>query len=77
MSAFDRFCGAIACLLGVALLVLGGLGLFVGCSANFTLPPVLGVVPAFVGWGIIRAVRVAWSVEPANRRRRYSDDWSP
>ena len=60
MNAFDKSCAAVAFVLGVVLLVIGGLGLFAGCRAHFTLPPVLGVIPAFVGWGIVRAVYLAW-----------------
>lgn len=61
MNIFDKLCAALAFVLGVLLLVLGGIGLFVGCKANFSLPPVLGVIPAFVGWGIVRAVYFAWN----------------
>ena len=61
MNVFDKLCAAVAFLLGVGLLVLGVVGLFTGCKAHFTLPPVLGVIPAFVGWGIVRAVYVAWN----------------
>jgi hypothetical protein len=61
MNAFDKFCAALAFLLGIVFLVLGVLGLFTGCNAHFTLPPVVGVVPAFVGWGIVRAVYFAWN----------------
>lgn len=61
MNAFDKICAALAFLLGIALLVLGVVGVFTGCKAHFTLPPVLGVIPAFVGWGIVRAVYVAWN----------------
>jgi len=50
----------IAFALGIVLLILGAVGLFVGCSANFTLPPILGALPAFVGWGIVKSVRIAW-----------------
>jgi hypothetical protein len=60
MNAFDKICAVLAFPLGVVLLVLGIIGLFVGCNASFVLPPILGVVPAFVGWGIIRPVVVAW-----------------
>lgn len=60
MKYFDRFCFVLAFGLGCALLVLGSLGLFLGCKAHFTLPPVFGVVPALVGWGITRAVYLAW-----------------
>jgi hypothetical protein len=61
VNAFDKFCALGAFLLGIVLLVLGGLGLFAGCSAHFTLPPVAGIIPAFVGWGIVRPIWVAWS----------------
>ncbi len=57
MNTFDRICAATAFALGV---VLGAFGTFTGCRAHFTLPPVLGVVPAFVGWGILRAIVIAW-----------------
>ena len=60
LSVFDRICAGLAFLLGIVLVVLGLLGLFFGCRANFTLPPVLGGLPALVGWGILKSVRVAW-----------------
>ena len=66
LSAFDRFCAVLAFVLAIVLLLLGALGLFFGCKANFSLPPVFGVIPAFVGWGIMRAVMVAWD-SPARR----------
>jgi hypothetical protein len=65
MNTFDRICAATAFALGVVLLALGALGTFTGCRAHFTLPPVLGVFPAFVGWGILRAIVIAWKVPPA------------
>ncbi|HUE71478.1 MAG TPA: hypothetical protein VMP01_11395 [Pirellulaceae bacterium] len=61
MNVFDKICAALAFLLGLVLLLLGVVGTFAGCKANFTLPPVLGVIPAFVGWGIVRAVYLAWN----------------
>lgn len=62
MTIFDKACALAAVLLGLLLLTLGAIGLFAGCSANFSLPPVLGIVPAFVGWGIIRPVYLAWTL---------------
>ena len=62
MNLFDRICAVLAMILGVVLLVLGIVGLFIGCKASFTLPPILGVLPALVGWGIAKSVWVAWSV---------------
>lgn len=61
MNIFDKICAVAAFALGAVLLVLGVLGLFTGCNANFTLPPILGVIPAFVGWGIVKPVVVAWN----------------
>lgn len=74
MSPFDRFCAGAAFLLGVVLMILGAFGLFAGCKAHFTLPPVLGVLPALVGWGIIRAVRVAWNAQPPQKPTMPEDD---
>jgi hypothetical protein len=62
LNAFDKFCAAIAFVMGLFFLFLGVLGLFVGCTAYFTFPPILGALPAFAGWGIIRAVYVAWKM---------------
>lgn len=60
LNGFDKFCCALAALLALAFLILGCLGLFMSVNAHFTLPPVLGVIPAFVGWGIIKAIYVSW-----------------
>jgi hypothetical protein len=60
LNVFDKICVVLAILLGMVLGILGILGVFVGCNANFTLPPVLGVLPLFVGWGIIKGGLVAW-----------------
>lgn len=61
LNAFDRVCAVLAFLVALVFLVLGVLGLFTGCRAHFSLPPVLGVLPALVGWGIVRSVYVAWN----------------
>jgi len=60
LNAFDKFCAAIAFVFGLFFLLLGVFGVFMGCTAYITLPPILGVIPAFAGWGIVRAVYVAW-----------------
>jgi hypothetical protein len=60
MRFVDRICFLLAVPVGLLLLVLGAFGAFVGCSANFTLPPVLGVAPALVGWGIVRGAWLGW-----------------
>ena len=61
MNLFDKCCAVLAFPLGVIFLILGAIGVFAGCSANFTLPPILGVLPALVGWGIVRAIYFGWS----------------
>lgn len=61
LTGFEKFCAVLAFMLAVPLLILGTLGLFFGCKANFSLPPVLGVLPALAGWGTIRAVLKSWN----------------
>jgi hypothetical protein len=60
MNIFDKICTGITFLLGLVFLVLGAFGLFKGCNAHFSLPPIWGIIPAFFGWGIIRSVLGAW-----------------
>ncbi len=67
MNVFNKVCMVLAAALGAVLMILGALGLFFGCNAHFTLPPVLGALPAIIGWGIVTAVRAAWST-PATER---------
>ena len=62
MSGFDRFCAVLAGGLGAILMLMGLFGLFAGLKAHFSLPPILGLFPAFVGWGVIRSVMLAWNV---------------
>lgn len=62
MSGFDRVCAVLAGVLGAILMLMGVFGLFAGIQANFRLPPILGLFPAFVGWGVIRSVMLAWNV---------------
>jgi hypothetical protein len=77
MNAFDYFCAVFAFTLGIFLLLLGAIGLFVGCHGAFGLPPLFGCLPAFVGWGIVRAVYVAWNASrPAAADDRPADDGS-
>ena len=60
MTLFDKICAVPALILGAVFLLLGGIGLFLGSSANFSLPPILGCLPFFIGWGIFRSVLIAW-----------------
>jgi len=76
MNPFDKFCAIAAFILGIVFLGLGVFGLFAGCSAHFTLPPVLGVIPAFVGWGMVRPIWVAWS-RPRVPQTQYYEQAPP
>lgn len=64
MNLFDKICAVMAIILGGVFVLLGGLGVFMGCKAHFTLPPILGGIPLLVGWGIIKAILVAWHAGP-------------
>lgn len=68
LNLFDKICAVLAFVLGVVLLGLGLFGTIFGCNAHFTLPPILGALPALVGWGILKPVVVAW-----NARRSPSE----
>ena len=61
MNVFDKVCAIPAFLIGIVFLILGAMGLFFGCKANFTLPPILGFFPALVGWAICKSIYVAWN----------------
>ena len=67
MNLFDKICAVLAIVLGGIFLLLGIPGIFLGCKANFTLPPILGVLPALIGWGIIKSIIVAWKNSSTNQ----------
>ena len=52
MSTFDKFCACIAIPIGFCFMALGAFGALFGSSAHFTLPPMLGVLPFFLGWAM-------------------------
>ncbi len=74
MTTFDKCCAVMTIPIGVVFMILGVMGLFAGSSANFTLPPVLGVLPFFVGWSMCVSLIRYWrspkqqSDEEAERR---------
>ena len=65
MTLFDKFCAILSIPIGVAFLVLGGIGLFAGANANFTLPPVLGFLPFLLGWTMCVTTIRYWSKDNA------------
>jgi len=71
VNIFDKICAGLAFVLGAILIVLGVVGLFTGCKAHFALPPVLGAIPALLGWGIVKSVIVAW--KNARRPDAFND----
>ena len=66
MNIFDRICAVLALALGVVLLVSGFVGIFVSMGLWYRLPPVLGIIPAFAGWGIVRSVYFGWQNRISN-----------
>ncbi len=82
MSTFEKICAACAILLGGVLMLLGVFGLVFGAKAQFTLPPVLGAAPFFVGYGICIPLVRYWrmsnalqSPPPPPVRREQRTDW--
>ncbi|MCA9177848.1 MAG: hypothetical protein KDB14_25450 [Planctomycetales bacterium] len=70
MAVFNRLCMSLAFFVGLGLAILGTFGFFLGSSAHFVLPPILGGLPLLVGWGIVIAVIRAWDVIPQKRPLR-------
>lgn len=62
LNAFDRLCVIVAFPVGIGFLFVGLPGCFMGANLNLTLPPVLGGLVFLAGWGILKAIIVAWQV---------------
>lgn len=60
MSLFDKICACLAIPVGAVFMVLGIFGLFAGSRAHFTLPPVLGGLPFFLGWAMCVTLIKCW-----------------
>ena len=65
MTTFDKACAVIAIPIGVIFMVLGAIGLFTGSNANFTLPPILGGLPFFLGWAMSIPLIRYWKISVA------------
>jgi len=52
MTAFDKICAVLSIAVGAIFMVVGVFGLVFGANAHFTLPPILGGLPFFLGWGM-------------------------
>ncbi len=67
MTTFDKVCAALAIPIGVVFMIIGAIGLFTGANAHFTLPPILGGLPFFVGWAMSIPLIRYWKI--SSRRR--------
>ena len=68
MTTFDKVCSALSIPVGIIFMILGAVGLFTGAKAHFSLPPVLGGLPFFLGWGMSIPLIRYWKI--SNRRRK-------
>lgn len=62
MSLFDKICAVPAIIVGIVFMFLGAAGLFVEVKAYFTLPPILGVLPFFLGWSMSVVLIKYWKL---------------
>lgn len=70
MNQFDKICAVLAIPIGIVFMFLGIFGLFTGSNANFTLPPVIGALPFFLGWAMCVTLIRFWR---ATNRLEESD----
>ena len=73
MTVFDKICAVLSIPIGVAFMILGGVGLFTGAKAHFTLPPIIGVLPFFLGWGMCVPLIKYWKMS-SNQDRSSGDE---
>jgi hypothetical protein len=62
LNTAEKVCAILVLLLGVVFVIQGVLGVFMEVRANYTLPPVIGALPFFLGYGMIRCVMIAFKV---------------
>ena len=72
MTMFDKICAALCIAIGAVFMLMGVLGLFTGARANFVLPPTLGALPFFLGWGMCVPLVKYWKM--SNRANNASDE---
>ena len=65
MTTFDKACAILSIPIGAIFMVLGAIGLFTGSNAHFTLPPILGGLPFFLGWAMCVPLVKYWSMTNA------------
>ena len=52
MNRFDRVCAMLSVGAGAVLMILGGIATLTGANVTIRLPPVVGTVLFFLGWGM-------------------------
>ncbi len=76
MNTFDKICACISIPIGIVFMVLGVIGLFIGSNAHFTLPPILGGLPFFLGWAMSVTLIKYWN-QSGNNPNRKDDILNP
>ena len=66
MTTFDKICAALSIAVGAIFMVLGAFGLIFGSKAHFTLPPIIGGLPFFLGWGMCVPLVKFWKMSNRN-----------
>jgi len=63
MTLFDKICASFSIILGLLVMAMGALGFLLGgnANANITLPPILGGLPFFLGWGMSVPLIKCWA----------------
>jgi hypothetical protein len=74
MTTFDKVCAVFSIGIGAIFMVLGGIGFFIGSSAHFRLPPLLGGLPFFLGWGMCIPLIRYWKMSLQLHDRRADDE---
>jgi hypothetical protein len=73
MSAFDKFCACLAIPVGFCFMALGAFGVLFGSKAHFTLPPILGGLPFFMGWAMSITLIRYWKLSRPNSDDEFRD----
>ena len=72
MNVFEKLCMILTIPVGAIFMALGIFGLFMGCNAHFTLPPLLGVLPFFLGFPMCVCLVRYWKL--GNERAKHKRD---
>jgi len=76
MNLFDKICAVPTIAVGAVFMVLGAIGLFTGSNAHFTLPPILGALPFFLGWAMCVVLVKFWSQSNRLKNSHLQDKYS-